>query len=162
MAKMHTHTQRGATMRFFCETSLPFYFVLAGWKSFWVYNFLNTHTILVVPSSALHCMWICLLACHPHNFHGTLAEEYLHPVYFRKLVDILLCNLRSISAGSIVLFTLGNRCTSSYATHTTFAACQKNLSVAIQQALQSIFTKKKNHLSVKSKNWNLQGLTKMY
>ena len=85
---------------FFCETSLPFCFILPGSESFLVYS------IFRVPTQ---CSWshvpICImlghasyLACHSRILRGIYAEE---------------CH---------VLFTLGNRWKSCHAPLATYAA----------------------------------------
>ena len=69
-------TYTGLIVLFFCETSLPFCFVLPGSKSFLV------HLIFRRPSQSLwsqllptRCTWICLpLSCH-HAISPISAEE---------------------------------------------------------------------------------------
>ena len=93
-AEMHTH--RGPTVRFFCETSLPFCFEIFSR----LYNFPGVQTIIVVtrPANELN-------------------------------VDTLLSSMPSLQLSwhfrwgyTSFLFPFGNRYTSFYTTHTTWAA----------------------------------------
>ena len=108
MAEMRTH--RG-DCGFFCETTLPFCFVLCRLKSSLVY------IIFQVPMQSswshlptTHCMCTCLLS----SILPTQLTRHFH-------------------LGSIcIAFTLGNSCIFCYAIHATYAACQKDLSISIQ------------------------------
>ena len=130
MTEIRTYT--GATVRSFYESPLLFCFVLSGLKSFLVYiSFLMpTQSSSSHIPSCIACGQASCLACHPYKLHDTSTKEYLQPVYFRKQVDITLCNPLNMLhfCGGIILFTLGNRCISCYAIHATYAACQRDLS----------------------------------
>ena len=120
-AHAHTHTHTEAMVWFFCETSLPFCFVLPGSKSPLVY------IIFLMPTQSLQsylpptcCTLTCLLSSMPltqlmqyfgwrnicilftlgkrcifcyvtHATYVAFLLGHLHPVYFRKQVHILLC-----------------------------------------------------------------------
>ena len=91
-------TYVGVMVRFFCETSLPFCFVLPGSKSSMVYIifWMSTQFSWSHLSFAC-CMWAYfLLECHPCNFYGISAG--LPPSLLRHHV----------------LFSLGNRCTTCF------------------------------------------------
>ena len=131
-------TQARATVQFFCETSLPFCFILPGSKFFpGLYNFLDTHVIPWPHLLPMRSMLTCLLysvqptqhflwgkpeSCLPKEISGHPVKQPMH--YFRR---------------DIIRLTLGNRCISCHATHATYAACQRNLPVAIQQLHQVYF-----------------------
>ena len=129
----HTHIHTRATVRFSCETSLSFWFVLPESKYFLVYVIFRTPTHSLcsyVPPT--RCTWIRLLSSMPptqlmrHFLRRILAsclfyETGAHPVmpprqltwHFRWGVD---------------LFTLRNKRPSCYAIHKTYVTCQSDLS----------------------------------
>ena len=112
-----THRDDGAV---FCETTLPFYFVLPWSKSFPVYIIFR----LPMQSSwshfpPTHCTWTRLLSSMTTtqltwHFHRKIHENRciscdathatyvvfalgpLRPVYFRKQVAILICHPRNL------------------------------------------------------------------
>ena len=97
-------THRGTTVRFFCEISLPFSFVLLGLISFQVYIIFRTPTQSLWSYVPPH-----VAREHPSfALHGSCGT---HAALLLKNTD--------------VLFAVENRHTSCCATHATYAACQK-------------------------------------
>ena len=130
-----------------------FLFVLPWSKSFLVFLDTNTnphgHTSrymlhMNMPPSSMPITQCTrshfLLACHPHNLCIVSAGEHLHPVYFGNQVYFLLSVQLPSSMPFMqliwhfcwsicILFPLGNRCISCYATYTICAACQRDCQV---------------------------------
>ena len=114
MAEMHT--DRSDSARSFCETSLPFSFVLPGSKSFLGYIIFRTPT----QSSWSHippmrCTWGRLQSSFPHpQLCATLRLFHLRPVYFRKQRHILLCHPPNLCCMSKEIFlSLDEMCSKS-------------------------------------------------
>ena len=135
-------TQAKVTARFCGETSLPFCFVLPGSKSSLVYIIFQISTkILAIktPANMLHvgmplfCMHFTKLTWH---FHWGITY---------------------------VLFTLGNRWTSCYASHVTYAAFLGKTCVmlTLENRYASCYTTNpsyvtcQSYLSVNIQQWNL-------
>ena len=138
-------TYTRATVRFFCETSLPFCFVLPGSKSSLAYIIYQRPT----QSSWSHLQptcytWTRLLYSMPptqltwyFRWENTcvvfpFGNRWL-PVFFLLPVSDSSCMpptqfTQQFRWGICVMFTLGNRSVSCYATHAIYAVCQKRSS----------------------------------
>ena len=104
----------------------PFCFIIPGSKSSQVYMIFETPTqSLWSRLPPMRCTWTRLLS-------STSPTQLMW--YFRR-------------RNTCVLFALGNRCISSYATHATYAACQRNLLVSIQHLI-------KNYIYKQDLKWN--------
>ena len=101
-----------ATIRFVCETSLPFCFVLPWLKSSLVYIIFRTPT---------RSLWSHhpLTRCTRTRLSSSMRRTELTR-HFRW-------------GTTCVFFTLGNRYISCYATYATYAASQRNILVDIEQ-----------------------------
>ena len=126
-------TQARVTVQFFffCETSLPFHFVLPVSKSFpGLCNFLDVQTIFMAtpPVYALNVDPPPIKHAIHLSYTRLSLRKYLRCVYFRKQGNIFLChprNLHCISAGACASCLLQEtRCLFCYATYATNAACQ--------------------------------------
>ena len=100
-SKMATYTPTGATVRFFTETSLPF-FVLPGSKISQVYIIFQTHLQILVATPTTYTLHVDTPLCNLYNLHSTSTGE--QPA---------------------------SRCISCIATHAIFVACQKDFHVNI-------------------------------
>ena len=98
-------------MMWFCETSLPFCYVLSRLKYSLIY------IIFSMP------MQILMVTPPAYMLHVDMPPSSMPPMHLTW----------HYHWGTIcILFTLGNRCTFCYATHTTNAAYQRDLSVNMQ------------------------------
>ena len=136
----HTHTHTQVTVQFFCEISLPFYFVLPGLKSSLIYVIFqipNTILWIAPPTYVLHMNTPPSMP--PTQLTQNFCRGYMSVLFtlgnrctscwFSALLACLPCNLHSTSAEEIlVLFTLGNSSFSCYATHAIWVVCQKGSS----------------------------------
>ena len=148
----------GLMVWFFCETSLPFCFILPGLKSFQVYLTFWTPT----QSSGSHippmcCTWTHLLSYKPptqlpqllcigntcilFTFGNRCTSScFLLPVSNPSSMPPTQF-LQHFRWGICLMVTLGNRFISCYATHTIYAACQKGLSGQYSTFLPILFFK---------------------
>ena len=83
-----------------------------------------------------HLVYILFLLYHPCSI-STVA---LSSLPLKTSVHPVIPPMQHSHWG-IVLFTFENRCTSCYTTHATYAACKRNLPVAIQQYLIGLCAK---------------------
>ena len=95
-------THLGGTVRFFCEISLPFCFILPGSKFFLVYIIFRTLTQILVVTPFVYTFHIDM---HPFSMSPTEFTRHFH------------------RETTCVLFTWGNTYASYNATHATYTAC---------------------------------------
>ena len=133
MSEIHIYT-KGWWELFFCETFLPFCFVLLGSKFFpSLYNFPNTQAPLHGHTSHLCSAYghtFCL-ASHPWRHFHWRTPAFCLPLEISGHPVMLSTQHAQHFHRSIILFTKENRHPSCHATHATYVACQKNLPVAI-------------------------------